>query len=47
MRDPTGESAGVALKLDPDRRLRLRFRGAVTTSDAGLLAYCAERIADL
>jgi hypothetical protein len=25
MADPTGESAGAALKLDFDRRLRLRF----------------------
>jgi len=35
MADPTGESTGAALKLDFDRRLRLRFRGAVITSAVG------------
>jgi hypothetical protein len=39
MADPTGESKSAALRLDFDRRLMLRYRGSVITSDGGLLAY--------
>jgi hypothetical protein len=39
MADPSCESKSEALKLAFDRRLILRFRGSVISSDGGLLAY--------
>ena len=40
-----GESSDTPLKLQFDRRVRLEFRGATITSDAGLLPYgeCCSR----
>ena len=36
--NPAGEAKNGALKLQFDRHLRLEFRGAKVTTDAGLLA---------
>src|SRR2546428_11501927 len=39
MDDAMGEAEGTGLRVAFDRRLRLEFRGATVTSDAGLLAF--------
>jgi hypothetical protein len=37
--DPASEADKGALRLDFDRRLKLRFHGSAITSNGGLLAY--------
>jgi hypothetical protein len=39
MTNPAVESNDGALRLDFDRRLLIRFRGSVVTSDTGLLGF--------